>query len=92
MNIDYSNIEADVYDGTFRQKLQDELTSGFRQIHESGDRLPPASYLASQIAEIVNRDVSLSDAVKYELYQEILAACEHARAEILGVRRQEPPL
>jgi len=84
MNIDYANIERDVYDGTFRQKLQDELIAGFRQIHESGDRLPPASYLASQIAEIVNRDVSLSDTVKYELYQEILAACEHARAEVLG--------
>jgi len=84
MNIDHATIEADVLDGTFRQKLQDELTAGFRQIHESGERLPPPSYYAAQIAEIVNRDAALSDALKYELYQEILAACEHARAEVLG--------
>ena len=92
MNIDYATIEQDVLDGTFREKLQDELTSGFRQIHESGERLPLPSYYASQIAEIVNRDIALSDAVKYELYQEILAACEYAHAEVLGVRRPEPPL
>jgi len=84
MNIDYSTIEQDVLDGTFRQKLQDELIPGFRTIHESGERLPLPSYLASQIAEIVNRYVELSDNTKYELYQEILAACEHARAEVLG--------
>jgi len=84
MNIDYSTIEQDVLDGTFRQKLQDELTLGFRQIHESGERVPPASYLATQIAEIVNREVELNAELKYELYQEILAACEHARAEVLG--------
>lgn len=84
MNIDYSNLEQDVFDGTFRQKLQDELLAGFGQIHESGERLPPASYYAARIAEIVNRDVALTDNVKYELYQEILAAVEHARAEVLG--------
>lgn len=84
MNIDYSTIEQDVYDGRFRQKLQTELAIGFRQIHESGERLPLASYYASQIAEIVNRDVELTANVKYELYQEILAAVEHARAEVLG--------
>jgi hypothetical protein len=84
MNIDYSTIEQDVLDGTFRQNLQDELTLGFRQIHESGERVPPASYLATQIAEIVNREVELNAELKYELYQEILAACEHARAEVLG--------
>lgn len=84
MNIDYATIEQDVFDGTFRQKLQVELTIGFRQIHEAGERLPLASYYAAQIAEIVNRDVALSEEVKYELYQEILAAVEHARAEVLG--------
>jgi len=84
MNIDSSNIEQDINDGTFRQKLQDELIPGFQQLHASGERLPPPSYLATQIAEIVNRDVDLSAEMKYELYQEILAACEHARAEVLG--------
>lgn len=84
MNIDYATIEQDVEDGTFRQKLETELTIGFRQIHESGERVPPASYLASQIAEIVNRDVQLGEELKYNLYQEILLACENARAAVLG--------
>ncbi len=86
MNIDYTTIEQDVLDGTFRQKLEDELVSGFRQLHESGERVPPASYLATQIAEIVNRDVDLRAELKYELYQEILAACEQARKTVLGER------
>ena len=84
MNIDYATIEQDVLDGTFRQKLEEDLVPGFRQLHEADDRLPPASYLATQIAEIVNRDVALSENMKYELYQEILAAVEHARATVLG--------
>jgi len=84
MNIDYANIERDVEDGTFRKRLEEELVIGFRQIHESGERLPVASHYASQIAEIVNRGVELSETVKYELYQEILEACEGARAAVLG--------
>ena len=84
MNIDYANLEQEVEDGTFRQRLEDELTFGFRQIHDSGERLPPASYYAAQIAEIVNRDVQLSEDLKYNLYQEILSACEAARAAVLG--------
>lgn len=84
MNIDYSSLEQDVEDGTFRKRLEEELTAGFRQIHDTGERLPPASHYASQIAEIVNRDVQLSPDLKYDLYQEILAACEKARAAVLG--------
>ena len=87
MNIDYANLERDVEEGTFRQKLENELTIGFRAIHEAGDRLPPASHFAAQIAEIVNRDVELSADLKYHLYQEILLACERARVNVLG----EPP-
>jgi hypothetical protein len=84
MNIDYDTIEQDVEDGTFRQKLETELTIGFRQMHETGERLPLASYYASQIAEIVNRDVQLPEELKYNLYQEILGACEAARVAVLG--------
>ena len=84
MNIDYDNLEKDVYDGTFRQYLQEELQFGFRQIHLAGERLPLASYYASQIAEIVNRGIELGPEAKYELYQEILAAVEQARAAVLG--------
>ena len=84
MNIDYTTLEEDVYDGTFRNRLEEELTLGFRQLHEGGERLPPASHYAAQIAEIVNRDVELSAELKYNLYQEILLACEGARASVLG--------
>ena len=84
MNIDYDTLEQDVIDGTFRQRLENELTLGFQQLHDSGERLPPASHYASQIAEIVNRDAQLSEELKYNLYQEILLACENARAAVLG--------
>jgi hypothetical protein len=84
MNIDYDNLARNLEDGTFRQQLEEELTFGFRQLHQEGERLPLASYYASQIAEIVNRDVDLSPDTKYDLYQEILLACERARASVLG--------
>ena len=84
MNIDYRNLENDLLDGSFRQRLEEELTFGFRQIREAGERLPLASHYASQIAEIVNRDVELSAEMKYELYQEVLSAVENARTAVLG--------
>jgi hypothetical protein len=89
MNIDYANLEQDVESGIFRQHLEEELTLGFRQIQDAGERLPPASHYASQIAEIVNRDVQLGPELKYNLYQEILLACENARAAVLG-EEQKP--
>jgi hypothetical protein len=84
MNVDYATLESDLEDGTFRTRLQEELTSGFRDIHHSGERLPPASYFAAQIAGIVNAGVELSEETKFELYQEILDACEAARVAVLG--------
>ena len=84
MNIDYATLEQDVESGLFRQRLEEELTFGFRQIHDSGERLPLASYYAAQIAEIVNRDVEVTEDLKYNLYQEILLAVENARVAVLG--------
>jgi hypothetical protein len=84
MNVDYANLERDLADGSFRRQLEEELAFGFRQLHEAGERLPPPSYYAAQIAEIVNRDAALSPELKYDLYQEILLACEGARAAVLG--------
>lgn len=84
MNIDPATLETEVFDGTFRTRLEEELTFGFRQLHESGERLPPASHYAAQIAEIVNRDVVLSDEARFELYQEILDAVSNARKNVLG--------
>lgn len=86
MNVDYAKLQDDVLDGSFRQTLEDELTVGFRLMHDAGDALPPPSYYASQIAEIVNRNAPepLRPELAYEVYQEILTACERARAQVLG--------
>jgi hypothetical protein len=83
MNIDYTTLEDDLVEGSFRLRLEEELTFGFRQLRDSGERLPPASHYAAQIAEIVNKDVELSPDLKYNLYQEILLAVENARAAVL---------
>ena len=40
MNIDYDRLLRDLKSGVFRQRLEEELTSGFRQIQQSGERLP----------------------------------------------------
>lgn len=83
MNVDYENLERELEDGNFRQKLEEELTFGFKELRMNGEPLPPASHYASRIAEIVNRDVELESELKYYLYQEILVACESARAAAL---------
>ena len=89
MNVDYESLENDVANGIFRQQLEEELVIGFRQILQSGERLPTASHYASQIAEIVNggADEPLHPELAFHLYQEILSACEAARASALD----EPP-
>ena len=86
MNVDYANLERDLVEGAFRQTLEDELTIGFRAIRATGERLPVASHLASQMAEIVNRNAPepLPSELAYYVYQEILAACETARATVMG--------
>ena len=86
MNVDYASLEDDVANGLFRESLREELLFGFRQIHNSGERLPLASYYAAQIADIVNRGAAepLNNDLAFNLYQEILLAVEAARAEVLG--------
>jgi hypothetical protein len=86
MNVDYENLETDVANGLFRESLREELLFGFRQIHQSGERLPLASYYAAQIADIVNRGATepLNKELAFNVYQEILLAVEAARAEVLG--------
>lgn len=86
MNVNYETLEASVYDGSFSHDLQQELTVGFRQLTIDGERLPPASHYAAQIAEIVNKGAEepLSPEIAFNLYQEILLACERARAVVLG--------
>ena len=84
MNIDYENLERDIDDGTLRRNLEEELIGGFRQIQQTGERLPLASHYAAQIAEIINRNATLTSAMQFELYQEVLEAVEGARVKVLG--------
>ena len=86
MNVDYASLAGDVATGLFRESLKGELVAGFRQIRESGERLPTASHYASQIAEIVSHGAPapLEPELAFNLYQEILLAVEAARAEVLG--------
>jgi hypothetical protein len=86
MNVDYASLAGDLETGLFRESLKEELVAGFRQIRDTGERLPTASHYASQIAEIVNRgaDAPLDSDLAFYLYQEILVAVEEARAAVLG--------
>jgi hypothetical protein len=84
MNIDPATLEQEIFDGSFRIRLEEELILGFKQLHASGERLPPPSHYAAQIAEIVSQDVTLSEETKYELYQEILDAVTNARGAVMG--------
>jgi hypothetical protein len=86
MNIDYANLERDITDGTLEQRLEEELARGFHEMHERGERLPPASYYASRIAEIIYdaAERPLDQEAAFNLYQEVLMACEKARAAVLG--------
>ena len=86
IDVDYETLENEIETGLFRQRLEEELVRGFRAIQQHGERLPTASHYASQIAEIVNRGASapLNPELAFNLYQEILLACEQARAEVLG--------
>ena len=86
MNVDYANLEANVLDGTFRNELEQELLVGFRMIRDAGERLPIPSHYASQIAEIVSRNAPepMTPELAFEVYQEILMACEQARAMVLA--------
>ena len=89
MNVNYESLEDDILNGSFRQELVNELAVGFRMIRDAGERLPLASHYASQIAAIVakNAPEPLSPDLAFYVYQEILSACETARATVLG----EPP-
>ena len=89
MNVDYAALADHLETGLLRETLKEELALGFRQIRDTGERLPTASHYASQIAEIINRGAPepIGAELAFYLYQEVLSAVESARAEVLG----EPP-
>jgi hypothetical protein len=86
MNVDYASLEEKILDGSFRAELEAELTVGFRTLQMSGERLPVASHYASQIAEVVAKGspVPMRPELAYQVYLDVLAAVESARANALG--------
>ena len=88
MNVDYVSLEEKILDGSFRAELEAELTVGFRTLQMSGERLPPASHYASQIAEIVAKGspVPMRPELAYQVYLDVLAAVESARDAVLADR------
>jgi hypothetical protein len=82
MNVDYAALEDNILNGSFKAELEAELTIGFRTLAMSGERLPVASHYASQIAEIVSKGAPepMRPELAYQVYLEILAAVEAARA------------
>ena len=59
MKVDYQHLTEELADGTFESNLERELTDGFRAMREAGDPLPPPSYYATKIAEIVHAGVAV---------------------------------
>jgi hypothetical protein len=86
MNIDYEKLSGELDSGELRERLKRELVTGFRLLLDAGDPVPPASYFATKIAEIIytSRDREIESNTQYDLYQEVLLACEEARREVLG--------
>jgi len=90
MNIDYTALAGELDSGELRERLKSELVVGFRLMLEAGDAVPPASYFATKITEIIyaSRDREIEANTQYDLYQEVLLACEEARREVLGEEPQ----
>ncbi|HVT04790.1 MAG TPA: hypothetical protein VHL58_15610 [Thermoanaerobaculia bacterium] len=85
-DIDYDTLEEDMISGVFRERLREELVGANRLLQQAGEPIPLASYTATKIAEIINKgsDEPIDKTFAYDLYQEILEACERARSEVIG--------
>ncbi|MBW3566160.1 MAG: hypothetical protein KY459_15735 [Acidobacteria bacterium] len=89
IEIDYDNLERDLDAGTFRIELEEALKEGFREIHARGDRLPPPSYYASKISEIIHQGGPVPDHMSLPIWDQVLAACENAREDVTGESSHE---
>lgn len=84
MRIDYEKLRQSVTSGTLRIELEQELETGFREMVERGEHVPPASYLATKIAELIHEGaVDVDGELAFNIYQEVASACEAARERVL---------
>lgn len=86
IDVDYRALPEDLQSGAFRSQLRRELVEGFEHLLSEGERLPPASYYATKIVEVIHAGtpVPFTPEFSFDLYQEALLACEEARREVLG--------
>lgn len=91
MELNFAGLISEIHTGALRQTLERELTAGFEKMHASGEALPPASYLAARITEIIDKasEQPLTKDDSFYLYQEVVLACENARKNILGEEAEE---
>jgi hypothetical protein len=91
VDLHYSRLLDEIEKGTLRATLERELTEGFQRMHAEGDALPPASYYAARISEIIERNSEqpLSKEDAFNLYQEVVIACDQARRNVLGDEAEE---
>lgn len=93
MDVDYRSLPEELESGLFLSRLRSELVAGFEQMQADGERLPPPSYYATKIVEVIHAGspVPLSKEISYELYQEALLACEQARREAFDEPEPDAP-
>ena len=93
MDLDFARLGQDIESGDLRNRLREALVVGFSAMHERGEPLPVPSHFASRIAEILhrNREQELTPVESYDLYQEVLLACEEARVAVLGEEAVSSP-
>lgn len=82
IDIDYESLPEEIASGAFRVRLEAELSAGFEEILARGERLPTASHYASQIARVIDAGGPVDPSLSFDLYQEIVSACENARVNV----------
>ncbi len=90
IDIDYKTLSDDMESGLFRERLRAELSRGFHALLDEGERLPPPSYYATKIVEVIHAGtpVPFTSEFSFYLYQESLMACEEARGDVLGTEAE----
>jgi hypothetical protein len=93
MEIPFGSIAAEVESGELRIRLEKELTEQFQKMADDGETLPPSSYMAARIAEVLDRqsEQELTRETSFALYQEVALACENALRNVMGEDEEGKP-
>lgn len=94
MDIPYGSLPTELESGSLRQTLEAELTQQFERMRDAGEPVGPASYYATKIAEILekNSEQPLDSRQAFDLYQDVSIACENAQRNVFGADEMGRPL